>query len=179
MKWTTIKLNVKQVVAKVNSKSIIAKEAFNKAEKLIGAAKEHGLFVTYNDRSYANIKAILATSYSAVQDALSVLFDKSMDDVISSFESLTVDINTTLSDRVNATDDFDGTAGVDDDQVASVTKSIIDMVYSSNILTFLLSLGYNFEDTTVANESITAMHANYFAEDYAAEDYNGNPLTLL
>jgi hypothetical protein len=111
-----------------------------------------------------------------VSDAQTVSAGKDLTDTASTSESQTFNTTKALADTANATDDFDGAASIEDDQVMQFVSSRSETAHTSDIHVPLVGKG--LADSASTGDSGSLRMTDYCDVNYFTESYVGTSLTF-
>jgi hypothetical protein len=111
-----------------------------------------------------------------VSDAQTVSAGKGLTDTASTSESQTFNITKALADTANVTDDFDGAASIEDDQVMQFVTSRSEIATASESASLLAGKG--LADSASTGDSGSLRMQGYCDDSYFAETYLGTSITF-
>ena len=111
-----------------------------------------------------------------VSDAQTVSAGKDLTDTASTSESQTFNITKALADTANATDDFDGAASIEDDQVMQFVTNRSETATASESASLLAGKG--LADSASTGDSGSLRMQGYCDDSYFAETYLGTSITF-
>ena len=111
-----------------------------------------------------------------VSDAQTVSAGKGLTDTASTSESQTFNITKALADTANATDDFDGAASIEDDQVMQFVTNRSETATASESASLLAGKG--LADSASTGDSGSLRMQGYCDDSYFAETYLGTSITF-
>jgi hypothetical protein len=96
--------------------------------------------------------------------------EKAVSDAASNSDTLTYTVvySRTLSDSVNATDDFDGTATTEDDQTMTFAKGLSDTISHSDAHAFVV--GMSREDAATFSDALTDLFGKAVTDSFTKSD---------
>jgi hypothetical protein len=96
--------------------------------------------------------------------------EKAVSDAASNSDTLTYTMvySRTLSDSVNATDDFDGTATTEDDQTMTFAKGLSDTISHSDAHAFVV--GMSREDAATFSDALTDLFGKAVTDSFTKSD---------
>lgn len=117
------------------------------AQSSAATAVESIEFQTAYTRDHADFAA-----FSAANDILTIVPTKVLSEVVAQAHTVTFDVATNLYDSLTVTDDFDGEAVLDDDQIMTFTKVTVDLGNVSDSFTAQWGYYRNLLDTAVTSD---------------------------
>ena len=143
------------------------------ATRSVGAAREDS--VGSSDVLDKLFSRVLTDSWT-VSDSSIQVFGKAASDTATSSESKTFDISKAVTDVVDATDDFDGTATAEDDQIMRFVTTRSEIVATSDAAALLASKG--LADSADTDDSGSLRMTDYCDVNYFTAAYVGTSLTF-
>jgi hypothetical protein len=153
----------------------IAKSIFSIAVDIVANVEQVSKLILKDILDTANINETIALGFS-----------KTLEDFSTTLEVVTFLLSTSFSlfDTITVTDDYLGEAVVDDDQVASFGKNIIEAITSSDIVTTALIAFINFNHVATPAETVSKTIATVLFDSANAIDslvstdiFNGAAIT--
>ena len=112
--------------------------------------------VTQSDQTlFATNKA--ATETTVVSEAAKADVIKRLLDTTASTETINKDVSAEFSELIDATDDFYGAANLDDDQIATVNKNVVDYATNSETITTLTNFTRSVNESQILSEVFAAV----------------------
>ena len=143
------------------------------ATRSVGAAREDS--IGSSDVLDKLFSRVLTDSWT-VSDSSIQVFGKAASDTATSSESKTFDISKAVTDVVDATDDFDGTATAEDDQIMRFVTTRSEIVATSDAHVPLVGKG--LADSADTDDSGSLRMTDYCDVNYFTAAYVGTSLTF-
>jgi hypothetical protein len=132
---------------------------------------------SFDDDEVIEFFKILGDS-SVFSEQLARVMAKPLTDAAVTVELVSNILSKQIEDRVSSTDDWDGSASIEDDQEMYFTKQMSEIAAVTDVIAWLLTAVRNFEESALISDTGSLRSQGYCDFSYFAEDYVGASRTF-